>query len=173
MFLKPGEIIQKLREKKYILKGMNGADFGCGSGYFTALLAREVTPEGKIYAIDIQEDTIKEAQEFLRNLNIFNVKFLIQDLEINSGLPENYLDFVFISQVLYQSEKPEKIIESAYKALKYGGFLIILEPQAENILLRGQKAYKPEEIISILENFNFKIKEIDQNSNYYLVISQK
>lgn len=173
MFLRPGEIIQKLREKKYILKGMKGADFGCGSGYFTALLAKEVGPEGKIYAIDIQEDAIKEAQEFLRNLSTFNVKFLIQDLEVSSGLPENSLDFVFISQVLYQSEKPEKIIESAYKALKSEGFLIILEPQVENILLRGQKAYRPEEIVSFLESFNFKIKEIDQSSNYYLIISQK
>ncbi len=173
MFLRPGEIIRKLREKKYILSGMVGADFGCGSGYFTALLAKEVAPEGKIYAIDIQEDAIKEAQEFLKNLNIFNVKFLKQDLEINPGLDRNTLDFVFISQVLYQSENPEKIIKSAWTVLKNGGYLIILEPQPENALFRGQRIYRPEEISSLLENLNFKIKEIEQSSHYYLIISQK
>jgi ubiquinone/menaquinone biosynthesis C-methylase UbiE len=173
MFLRPGEIVQSLREKKYVLKGMKGADFGCGGGYFTSLLAKEVGPEGMIYAIDIQEDAIKEAQEFLKNLGIFNVKFLIQDLEINSGLENDSLDFVFISQVLYQSENPEKIVKEAYRVLKKDGYLIIIEPQEENFLFQGQNVYRPEKVTLILENIGFTLKEINQNNNYYLIIAQK
>lgn len=173
MFLRPGEIIIKLREKKYILPGMKGADFGCGSGYFTSLLAKEVGIDGKIYAIDVQEDVIKEAQEFLRNLNISNVNFLVKDLEVNSGLENNSLDFVFISQVLYQSEEPEKIIKEAFRVLRQDGYLIILEPQPDSFLFSNQKTYRPEEISFLLEKNNFKIKEIDQDSNYYLLIVQK
>jgi ubiquinone/menaquinone biosynthesis C-methylase UbiE len=173
MFLRPGEIIRKLREKKYVLPGMNGADFGCGSGYFTSLLAKEVGADGKIYAIDVQEDVIKEAQEFLKNLNINNVTFLVKDLEINSGLENNTLDFVFISQVLYQSDELEKIIKEAFRVLRHGGYLIILEPQPESLLFSNQKSYRPEEITFLLEKNNFKIIEIEQDSNYYLLIVQK
>jgi ubiquinone/menaquinone biosynthesis C-methylase UbiE len=173
MFLRPGEIVQHLRDKKYVLAGMKGADFGCGSGYFTALLAEEVGAEGKIYAIDVDEEAIKEAQEFISQFGLRNVKFLHQDLETTSGLEDNSLDFVFISQVLYQSDEPQKIISEAKRVLKDGGFLIILEPQRENPLFAGQRIYNIEEIANILEKESFKIGEINQTSYYYLLIAQK
>lgn len=173
LFLRPGEIINKLKEKKYIFNSMVGADFGCGSGYFTAILSKEVGVDGKIYAIDVDEQVLKEAQEFIASLKISNVKFLHQDLEVNSGLDSNSLDFVFISQVLYQSEKPEKIIEEARRVLKNDGFLIILEPQKNNILFKKYNIYDPQFVFNILQKHNFKIIEIDQSENYYLIIGQK
>jgi ubiquinone/menaquinone biosynthesis C-methylase UbiE len=173
MFLKPGEIVQHLRDKKYILQGMKGADFGCGTGYFTSLLAQEVGHSGKIYAIDIDDEVIKEAQEFIDQFGLRNVKFLHQDLEINSGLEDNSIDFVFISQVLYQSDEPHKIISEAKRVLKEKGYLIILEPQKENPLFTGQRVHNIQEVVNLIEKEGFKIIEIEQTSNYYLVVGQK
>lgn len=173
MFLRPSYIIEELREKKYIKPGMKGADFGCGGGYFTSLLANEVGPTGIIYAIDIQEEVLKEAQEFLKNLNLKNVKFLKNDLEKNSGLDDNSLDFVFISQVIYQSEKPENIIQEAKRVLKEDGYLILIEPEEKNYLFFGQSIYSLEELSNFLKNQKFKIIEIKTINGYYLIISQK
>jgi ubiquinone/menaquinone biosynthesis C-methylase UbiE len=173
MFLRPGEIVQHLRDKKYVLQGMKGADFGCGTGYFTALLAQEVGNSGKIYAIYIDEEAIKEAQEFIDQFGLRNVKFLHQDLEINSGLENNSLDFVFISQVLYQSDEPYKIISEAKRVLKEKGYLIVLEPQKENPLFTGQRIHNFQDIVDLMEKEGFKIIEIEQTSNYYLVVGQK
>jgi ubiquinone/menaquinone biosynthesis C-methylase UbiE len=173
MFLRPGEIVQHLRDKKYILPGMKGADFGCGTGYFTALLAQEVSYSGKIYAIDVDEEAIKSAQEFINQFGLRNVKFLHQDLEINSGLENNFIDFVFISQVLYQSDEPQKIISEAKRVLKDKGYLIILEPQKENPLFTGQRVHNFQDIVDLIEKEGFKIIEIEQTSNYYLVVGQK
>jgi ubiquinone/menaquinone biosynthesis C-methylase UbiE len=173
MFLRPGEIVQHLRDKKYILPGMKGADFGCGTGYFTALLAQEVSYSGKIYAIDVDEEALKSAQEFINQFGLRNVKFLHQDLEINSGLENNFIDFVFISQVLYQSDEPQKIISEAKRVLKDKGYLIILEPQKENPLFTGQRVHNFQEIVDLIEKEGFKIIEIEQTSNYYLVVGQK
>lgn len=173
MFLRPTDIVQFLRSKKYILKEMKGADFGCGSGYFTALLANEVGPNGSIYAIDIQEDVLKEAQEFLKNLQIKNVKFILQDLEISSGVPDNSLDFVFISQVLYQSDQPEKIIKNAYRALKKGGHLIILEPKETAFLFQGQRVYNQDKVLEILTQENFEIIDFKEFGDYYLLVASK
>jgi ubiquinone/menaquinone biosynthesis C-methylase UbiE len=173
MFLRPGEIVQHLRDKKYILQGMKGADFGCGTGYFTSLLAQEVGHSGKIYAIDIDDEVIKEAQEFIDQFGLRNVKFLHQDLEINSGLEDNSIDFVFISQVLYQSDEPYKIISEAKRVLKEKGYLIILEPQKENPLFTGQRVHNIQEVVNLIEKEGFKIIEIEQTSNYYLVVGQK
>ena len=173
MFLRPGEIVQHLRDKKYVLQGMKGADFGCGTGYFTALLAQEVGHSGKIYAIDIDEEVIKEAREFIDQFGLRNVKFLHQDLETNSGLENNSLDFIFISQVLYQSDEPYKIISEAKRVLKEKGYLIVLEPQKENPLFTGQRVHNFQDIINLMEKEGFKIIEIEQSSNYYLVVGQK
>lgn len=173
MFINPSEIVKYFREKKYILPGMTGADFGCGGGYFTYLLANEVGPEGKIYAIDVQEEVLKEAQEFINNFALGNVKFVLQDLEHGSGVDDNCLDFVFISQVLYQSGSPEKILISAKKALKDNGFLIILEPEPENFLFSGQNIYNLDELKSLIENQKFKIIDYVKIKGYNLLISQK
>jgi ubiquinone/menaquinone biosynthesis C-methylase UbiE len=173
MFLRPGEIVQHLRDKKYILPGMKGADFGCGTGYFTALLAQEVSYSGKIYAIDVDEEALKSAQEFINQFGLRNVKFLHQDLEINSGLENKFIDFVFISQVLYQSDEPQKIISEAKRVLKDKGYLIILEPQKENPLFTGQRVHNFQDIVDLIEKEGFKIIEIEQTSNYYLVVGQK
>jgi ubiquinone/menaquinone biosynthesis C-methylase UbiE len=173
MFLRPGEIIQYLRERKYILPGMRGADFGCGSGYFTSLLAEGVGPTGKVYAIDVQEEVLKEAQEFLKNLQIKNVKFLHQDLEVSSGLDNNFLDFVFISQVLYQSEAPEKIINEAKRILKDNGYVFILEAQPGSYLFKGQKINTIETISALAEKANLKFVDKKIFNDFYLVVFSK
>jgi ubiquinone/menaquinone biosynthesis C-methylase UbiE len=173
MFLRPAEIIQHLKDKKYILSEMKGADFGCGGGYFTVLLSQAVGPSGKIYAIDINEETIKEAQEFADHFGIKNVKFLVKNLENNTGLDNNSLDFVFISQVIYQSDQPNNIIKEAYRILKNNGFLIILEPSKNNRLFLNQKVYDLNELEEFLQNNNFKIIETEKSNDYYLIIGQK
>jgi ubiquinone/menaquinone biosynthesis C-methylase UbiE len=173
MFLRPTEIIENLIDKKIILKGMKGADFGCGTGYFTALLSKAVSTEGTIYAIDVDEEVLEQAKDFISHFGLLNVKFLLKNLEISSGLDNNSLDFIFISQLIYQLEDPRSVIKEAYRVLKNNGHLIVLESQESNILFSGQKVCKPQEITLFLEENNFKIIEIDQNINYFLIISQK
>jgi ubiquinone/menaquinone biosynthesis C-methylase UbiE len=173
MFTKPGEIVKYLKDKKYITTNMNGADFGCGSGYFSVLLAQSVLPSGTIYAIDILEDELKSAQEFANNLGVKNIRFLRQDLEKNSGLANNQVDFVFISQVLYQSKEPQKIIKEAFRVIKNNGFLIVYEPQASNFLFSGQKVHSQEEIEKICTEIGFKILERKEYPGFYLLVFQK
>jgi len=172
MFLRPGEIVQYLRDKKYILQGMKGADFGCGTGYFTALLSQAVGHSGKIYAFDIDDEVLKSAQEFVDQFALRNIKFLHQDLEINSGLEKKILDFVFVSQVLYQSDEPQKIISEAKRVLKDKGFLIVLEPQQENSLFAGQRVYNLQDVANLMEKEGFNIIDINQTRDYYLVVGQ-
>jgi len=68
MFLKPKAIIQELSSNFFIKNGDKIAEFGCGSGYFTSLLAEKVGPEGRIFAIDILEDAINETKELIELL---------------------------------------------------------------------------------------------------------
>lgn len=173
MFLKPQNILNELRNNKIITISMKGADFGCGSGYFTALLANEVGQDGLIYAIDIQEDVLREAQEFLKNLNINNVRFILADLEQNSHLDAETLDFVFISQLLFQVENIGKIFFEAKRVLKKSGYLIIVEPLRDNYLFREYKVLAEDNIETYLNENGFKIILTKKFSGYFLSVSQK
>lgn len=173
MFIKPGEIIANLKEKNYISSGMKGADFGCGAGYFSALLSNFVGKEGVIYAIDVQEDVLNAAREFIENLKIKNVKFLRKDLEVDSGLEAKSLDFVFISQVLYQSEEPLKILKEAVRIIRPGGYVFILEPKPENILFSEQKVYDLETLNRLIKESGLEVLEIEEKGDYYLLINQR
>jgi ubiquinone/menaquinone biosynthesis C-methylase UbiE len=46
----------------YVRKGQVVADLACLTGYYTLALAECVGPEGKVYAVDLDEKAIQEVQ---------------------------------------------------------------------------------------------------------------
>ena len=62
-FLHPSIASQYLE----ILPGMRIADFGCGSGHWTIILARAVGPSGKVFAVDVQETALEATRSASRH----------------------------------------------------------------------------------------------------------
>src|SRR5215813_772500 len=56
---RPGEVMDALGAKA----GRRVADIGCGSGYFTFRLAARVGAEGKVYAVDIDQEAINKVRQ--------------------------------------------------------------------------------------------------------------
>ena len=71
-------------------------DAGCGSGLLTKLLARKV-PRGRVYAVDIDSNMIKQAK---RNLNDLKNVELVQDDFADVKLPTK-LDVIFSNAALH------------------------------------------------------------------------
>lgn len=172
MIIKPKEILDILSQNFFIKPGDKIAEFGCGGGYFTVLLAEKIGPEGKIYAIDIFEDAINETKELIETFGYKNVVYLRGDVK---KLPydDNMFDVVYISQLLFQNEKYEQIIEEGLRILKNNGYLIILEPNKKLPFIYGN----PISIDVIKTYFKVKNKEIEYekkfNEDYYLIIVKK
>ncbi len=126
-FLNPEEVSNEFGVKK----GMSIADFGCGAGYFTIILAEKVGKEGRIYALDVQEGALDSVRAKARGSDMGNVQTIRTNLEIlgSSGLPNNSQDMVMLHNILFQSDKKTEVIREAHRVLKVEGKAVIIEWQ--------------------------------------------
>ena len=109
--------------------GLVMVDFGCGPGYFTAPAAGIVGPGGRVIAVDIQPEMIREAR---RRVRADNVEFLV----LNSGGDEPgpaSVDLVFMANVAHELDRPVREFARILPWLKTpGGRLAVVDWKAED-----------------------------------------
>ena len=96
-------------------------DLGCGAGHLAALLAPVVA---KVVAVDASDEMLAAARERLATFP--NVDVRKSDLErvpIESGT----LDLAILSLVLHYVAEPGSVLAEAYRVLKPGGRLIVID----------------------------------------------
>jgi len=113
-FFRPKAILKKL--------GLNGArnvvDFGCGYGTFSIPAAKMI--KGRVYAIDIEPNMIKETKRKADNNHLKNVEAILRDFSSNgTGLENESVDYVMLFNILHTKE-PVKLLREAYRVLRNG-----------------------------------------------------
>ncbi len=106
------------------------ADVGAGTGYYSFKIASQVT-EGKVYAIEIQDDFIKYLGSRKIALKASNVE-VIKGTERSTNLPENSIDLVMMADVYHELEYPVEVLQSIKKSLKPTGKVLLLEYRGED-----------------------------------------
>ncbi len=106
------------------------ADLGCGTGRWTFELARAVGEHGKVYAVDIDREVLKEVRKRKRAYGIDNVE-IITSVADDPRLPVNGLDVVFLNNVIDFVERDALVgfLAGIHAALRDGGRLIIRDPK--------------------------------------------
>lgn len=108
---------------------MKVLDIGCGSGMFTVYAARAVGKNGSVYALDIQQEMLKQLEEKLSSDNdgkrgiVIPVKGNASNLPFGSGS----LDLVYIISTLQEIADRQKALGEVKRVLKPGGVLAISE----------------------------------------------
>ncbi len=120
----PGRSWKALAESLLMLMPpMVIADLGAGEGSFTQLLARRAQ---QVIAIDSSPKMVEFATDLARKNGLTNVEFRLGDLEAPPILPGS-CDLAFLSQSLHHAIHPVKAVAAAYRLLKPGGRLVILD----------------------------------------------
>lgn len=119
---------QKVAVTFGVREGMRIADFGCGSGHFTILMAKVVGDSGVITAIDVLETALDTIRAKAKNENLNNINTVRSNLEVpnSSGLMPSSQDLVLLANILFQSDKKEEIVKEAARILKTGGGMIVI-----------------------------------------------
>jgi SAM-dependent methyltransferase len=104
--------------------GMKVADFGCGVGMTTRMLAKMVGPTGSVTGVDFSAAQVEEAREISARAGFGNVSFLQADA-CKTGLPRASFDFVYCRFLLLHLPDPAACIQEMLAVLKPGGILVL------------------------------------------------
>jgi SAM-dependent methyltransferase len=99
------------------------ADLGAGEGAFALLLAERAK---KVIAVDNSARMIEVGRELARNHGIGNVEHRLGDME-KVPIKDGSIDLVFFSQSLHHALHPERAVEEAWRILRPGGRVVILD----------------------------------------------
>lgn len=151
------------------------ADFGCGYGNFTIPAAKIV--KGKVYAIDIEPEMIKETQRKVRENKLNNVETILRDfMSEGSGLENESVDYVMLFNIL-TSEEPDKLLKEVYRILRNNGKLGIIHWNYDSSTPRGppmEMRLKPEQVIKLAIESGFNNPEkYDLKPYHYGVVMRK
>ncbi len=106
--------------------GMHVADIGAGTGLFTRLFAREVGPDGKVYAVDISDTFLDYIATTSREQGLANV-VTVKGTDHSPNLPEGNIDLAFICDTYHHFEFPLRMMTQIHKALKPGGRVVLID----------------------------------------------
>jgi arsenite methyltransferase len=122
---KPKQVVEKLD----IEPGARVADLGAGGGYFTWYLAAAVGPQGKVYAVEIDDTALGIIEKEMKSRGVTNV-VPVRAKPGDAKLPEP-VDLVFSCDTYHHMEDRVAYFQSLARHLKPGGKLAILDFHAE------------------------------------------
>jgi len=99
------------------------ADLGAGEGTFSQLLAKRAK---KVIAVDNSEKMVEYGAELARKHGVKNLEYRKGDLEA-VPLRDASVDLAFFSQALHHAQHPERAVAEAWRILKPGGRIVVLD----------------------------------------------
>ena len=139
------------------------ADLGSGDGMISQLLAKQAK---HVYCIDNSEAMVQVGREIALKNNLTNVEYTLGDLE-NVPISSATVDIAIMSQALHHAAHPEKAVSEAYRILKRGGKLIIMDllehqfDQARELYADLWLGFTQNKLHEILKNQGFKNIEVN------------
>ncbi len=111
--------------------GMVVADIGAGTGYLSRRMARQVAPDGKVLAVDVQPEMVAMLRKSAEREGLRNIVPSL-GTETDVQLLADSLDMAVMVDVYHELSHPCEVAASIVRALKPGGRLIFVEYRAED-----------------------------------------
>lgn len=154
----PDGVVAALR----IGRGMTVVDLGCGYGYFSAAIARQVGP-GCVVGLDLDPEMLEEAQVACKGMP--NCEWLLGDAMELSKLVGKPVDYVLIANTFHGAPDKTALAREVALALKSGGRFAIVNwyplPRESTVILgqpRGPSTamrMSPEQTRAVVEPAGF------------------
>jgi len=121
-WLPPAEVLAAMA----LHSGEAIADVGAGTGYFTLPLAQVVGPQGRVYAVDAQEEMLSLLRQKLDEFTLSIIELIHAEAD-NTGLPASCCDLVFAANVWHEFDDHAAVLREFARVLKADGRIAILD----------------------------------------------
>ena len=127
-----GKSSEGLLNKELILKALNirpgqtVLDAGCGNGYMSKAFSKEVSPSGKVYALDPDTESIEILRSETQGTNI---QAMEGDITKPTRINASSVDLLYLSTVIhgFSKQQMQDLLEEAKRLLKPNAVLAIVE----------------------------------------------
>ncbi|SNS99167.1 Methyltransferase domain-containing protein [Anaerovirgula multivorans] len=138
-FQNPSKIL-----KPYIKDGMTVLDLGCGPGFFSVEMAKMVGKNGKVIAVDVQEEMLEKLKNKIKGTKIEKRIKLHRCEENRIGVTDK-VDFILAFYMVHEVPNQEILLREIISILKPNGKAFIVEPKfhvSKEVFEETKKAVK-------------------------------
>jgi predicted methyltransferase len=125
--------VERLAAWLEVKPGMRIADFGAGEGEFAIALARRVGASGRMYATEIDDESLAEIRKAASEAGLSNVE-VVKGAVSRTNLPEACCDALFSRVVYHHLADPAAINTDLFRALRPGGRLLVIDFEPGGIM---------------------------------------
>jgi ubiquinone/menaquinone biosynthesis C-methylase UbiE len=112
---------------------LNFLDMGCGTGWAVCYVAQQLHENGTFAGIDISDGMIEKA--IANSVGLKNVRFQTASAEALS-FKNDFFDKILCTNSFHHYRNPDIALKEAYRILRPGGKLYILDMTADDFLIR-------------------------------------
>ncbi len=174
MFADPSSNVQQFG----LTSGMHIADLGAGSGAYTFPAAKAVSPNGMVYACEVQKDLLTRIKNDAAQEHITNIQYVWSNIEKVGGtkLADRSMDGAIVSNVLFITEDRPAFLTELARILKPGGLAYFVDwsdafggmgPHPDHVITEA----KAKELFA---QFGFAVeKTFEAGAHHYGIIFKK
>ncbi|MGH8047212.1 MAG: metalloregulator ArsR/SmtB family transcription factor [Chthoniobacterales bacterium] len=146
----------------HLLPPMVIADLGAGEGTMSQLLAKRAK---KVIAVDSSEKMVEFGANLAKEHGFKNLEYRLGDIEA-PPIEKGSVDIALFSQALHHAVHPAKAIQAAFRILKSGGRIVILDlashsyEQARELYAHEALGFSEVELDRMLKAAGFKQVDI-------------
>jgi SAM-dependent methyltransferase len=134
------------------------ADLGAGEGTLAQLLAQRAE---KVIAVDLSPKMVEFGQQLATRNGLTNLEYRLGDIEA-PPIEDSSLDLAIFSQALHHAEHPQRALDAAFRILKPGGRLVVLDllqhhfEEARELYADRWLGFSESDLASMLERAGFQ-----------------
>lgn len=166
--------VSRVMDLLEITVGNTVADIGAGGGWFSVIAAKRVGETGKVYAVDINQDSIKYIEERKKKEKITNIESILGKTD-DPLLKKGTIDAVLILNTYHEIAEPIIYLKNLKPALRKDALVGIIDRNGDG----DDHGIDPKILINEATKAGFTLKSefdfVEDNMDYFLVfeISKK
>ena len=174
----PGEVrLNERQPPEFVLKtigirpGMSIGEVGAGRGRYTVQIASRIAPDGRLYANDIDRDSLESLRRRCAGLGFNNVE-IVTGTVTETHLPEKALDLVIMVNVVHCLADPVALLRNAGTSLKPDGQMAVVEGNLDKAPSAAGEWFSRVKLMGIFEAAGYSLVREDASlpqDNIYIL----